>query len=129
MTQQIDVAAQNQINAQVAEHVAGWMAVGKRRRGVKGATFDEDVWQGVPARDDILRDIPNYCGSRDEALRLLEAVFPWPKFYTCIRTVDTGNWRCDIELHGGDGPTASASDPSIPMAICKAMLEAKERGA
>lgn len=50
--------------------------------------------------------------------------FPVPKFYVRVVATDTGNWRCDIDTHGGDGPVVSAYDKLAPRAICLACLKA-----
>lgn len=50
--------------------------------------------------------------------------FPWPKFYVRLVVTETGNWRCDIELRGGDGPVISAVAKDAPLAICLAALAA-----
>lgn len=50
--------------------------------------------------------------------------FVWPKYYVHLVTTVPGNWRCDIELNGGDGPTVSAVNEHASMAICMAALRA-----
>ena len=50
--------------------------------------------------------------------------FTWPQFYTRLIRTDNGNWRCDIELNGGDGPNRSAWAETAPLAICRAALAA-----
>ena len=57
------------------------------------------------------------------AWRVLE-YFTWPQFYTRLVRTETGNWRCDIELNGGDGPNRSAWAETAPLAICRAALAA-----
>ena len=58
---------------------------------------------------------------------LILTSFQWPRQLTRLQRTDTGNWRCDIELHGGDGPTVSAYHVDAPVAICRAALKAVGR--
>lgn len=66
-----------------------------------------------------------YSTKCEEALYLLEQHFAPPKHFTRLVLTETGNWRCDIELRGGDGPVISAAAETVPLAICLAALEAK----
>lgn len=50
--------------------------------------------------------------------------FTWPQFYTRLVRTERGNWRCDIDLNGGDGPVRSAWAETAPLAICRAALAA-----
>ena len=59
----------------------------------------------------------------DHAWRVLEE-FTWPQFYTRLVRTEKGNWRCDIDLNGGDGPVRSAYAKTAPLAICRAALAA-----
>lgn len=58
-----------------------------------------------------------------DAWKVLEK-FPWPQYRVLLMTTESGNWRCDIHLRGGDGPVASAFDKDAPRAICLAALAA-----
>jgi hypothetical protein len=122
----MELEANDRTDALFAEHVMGWMAVGTRRRGVTGALYDTDVWQGVPTRSDILRDVPRYSRSLEDAWKGLER-YPWPKYMTCLQRTDTGNWRCDVELNSGHGPTISAAAATPALAIVRCLLQVAER--
>ena len=56
------------------------------------------------------------------AWRILETNFPYPQYYVRLTRTDTGNWRCDIELNGGDGPTVQGLAETAALAICRAIL-------
>lgn len=58
-----------------------------------------------------------------QAWQVLE-MFPVPRYWARLVATDTGNWRCDIDTRGGDGPVASAFDKDAPRAICLAALKA-----
>lgn len=60
------------------------------------------------------------------AFTMMEDRFPWPKYYVRLVRTDTGNWRCDIELCGGDGPVVSAYDADMVVAMCQAALAVPE---
>lgn len=72
-----------------------------------------------------VRDLHDWRPSEriEDAWRALEK-FPVPKFYVRLVTTVTGNWRCDIDMNGGDGPNVSAFDRSAAKAISLACLKA-----
>lgn len=57
----------------------------------------------------------------NNALSLLYSYAP-PRYNTRLVLTDTKRWRCDIELHGGDGPVKSAVHADLRMAICLCVL-------
>lgn len=139
----IDVAALTgrDLDTAVAEWVMGYRVetVGKDAKGEHGGsevlvppTLLDDWWTTLP----LIGAVPRGWYARrwstevEESIDLLEARFPWPRYYTCLCRTETGNWRCDIELHRADGPVISASAPTIPLAICRAavLVGRKERG-
>jgi len=67
----------------------------------------------------------SWCPSRNiELAWIVLEHFAWPKYYVRIVRTETGRWRCDIELNGGDGPTRSGNAETAPLAICRAALAA-----
>lgn len=100
-----------QIDALVAERVMEWT----HKPGVEGRWYEYD---NLVATED-------WSPSTDisDAWQVL-GQFPWPKFYVRLTVTDTGNWRCDIELRGGDGPVVSAAAKDAPLAISQAALKA-----
>src|SRR5688572_4265045 len=100
-----------QIDALVAERVMQW----NHKPGVEGRWYEYD---NLVATED-------WSPSTDisDAWQVL-GQFPWPKFYARLTVTDTGNWRCDIELRGGDGPVVSATAKDAPLAISQAALKA-----
>jgi hypothetical protein len=69
--------------------------------------------------------VPQFSKSYDEAFFLLYRFRP-PHYYTRIVITDTGKWRCDIDLRGGDGPACSAAHENLLVAICLCVLETAE---
>lgn len=59
----------------------------------------------------------------EDAWKVLER-FPWPQYRVLLMITESGNWRCDIHLRGGDGPAVSAFDKSVARAICVTCLKA-----
>lgn len=115
-----DRQADQSTNVEIAMHVMGW-------------TWQRDGW-GVMAWFDHEGNATGYGAGGEwtsfkpsvdiaHAWHVLEH-FTWPQFYTRLVRTETGNWRCDIELNGGDGPTRSAFADTAPLAICRAALAA-----
>jgi anti-sigma-K factor RskA len=121
-----ELEANDKTDALFAEYVMGWMAVGPRRKPMPGTTMDHDVWMGVRDRKDILREIPRYSSELEEAWHGFER-FPWPRYWSRLQQTDSGKWRCDIELHGGDGPTISAVADKPALAIVRCLLQVAEK--
>lgn len=76
-------------------------------------------------------DLTRYSTDINPTWQALEEHFPWPNFHTRLVRTNTGRWRCEIEIriHYGDYHWVSAECQSAPLAICRAMLKAKEAGA
>lgn len=108
----------------VAVHVMGWFW--QCNQWGKMAWFETDDTDPTPAFSEVgfyewemFRPSTNIA----HAWRVLEH-FTWPQFYTRLVRTSTGNWRCDIDLNGGDGPVRSAYAETAPLAICRAALSA-----
>lgn len=85
-----------------------------------------DAWW-YEDKDGAWEELPKYSVDMGAAWEVVER-FKWPKFYVGLQRTDTGNWRCDIETHGGDGPTYSDYHKTAPMAICLAAIKVINTG-
>jgi hypothetical protein len=137
MSEQLD-----DIDALVAEKVMGWERLEVNYFGTEDETPRQkelEQWLtdvGINSVGDYWIDVgrkfwmPIYgwhgwqpTRNIAQAWQALEK-FPVPRYYVRLLTTETGNWRCDIELRGGDGPVVSAYDKSAPLAICLCALKA-----
>lgn len=69
--------------------------------------------------------VPHFSKFHAEAFHLLHRFKP-PHYYTRIVITDTGKWRCDIDMRGGDGPVCSTAHDDIRVAICMCVLQVAE---
>jgi hypothetical protein len=103
----------DQINADFAEHVCGWMAVGKRKK------TDSEVWQGVPSRDDILRDIPLYWYRLEDAM---EGIYALNEYDITLSRYE-GRWACVISSPAQNATRAIREESDTPsQAIVRCLL-------
>lgn len=110
----------DRINAQFAEYAMGWMAVGKRRRSIRGSLGDEDVWMGVPARDDVLRDVENYWQRLENAWKGLSSLPADAIIHLERREAE---WLCSVTLPNLD----RFPEPLFPNSIAWAKAETLSR--
>lgn len=114
MTAKIRVLDLDEIDERIATEVMGW----------RYGEGDNDGWwindKGLRYFE-VLRWMPS-CDINC-AWHVVKRFGP-PQFYVRLVTTVTGNWRCDIELRGGDGPTLSAANEDAAMAICMVALKA-----
>lgn len=114
MTPDIRILDCDEIDEQVAQEVMGWHY---------GEGDNADWWLNDKGLRyfDAFRWMPSCdIGCAWHAVKR----FPHPQFYVRLVITVTGNWRCDIELKGGDGPVVSAVNEDAAMAICMAALKA-----
>lgn len=104
----------DEIDEQIAQEVMGW-------------TYGEGEHEGWWINKDGYHfyDVLKWMPTCDMGCAwLVVKRFVWPKYYVRLLTTSTGNWRCDIDLNGGDGPVVSDYHEHASMAICMAALKA-----
>lgn len=120
--------AGRELDALIGEHVMEWYVY-------RTATDMRDGWklgdgQDFPAyaSGTYAFTVPYFSTDLHAAWSILDQKLTWPRFWTTLLQTNSGKWRCDIDLHGGDGPVRSAAAETPELAICLAALRATGYG-
>lgn len=119
----IDELTGKAMAAAVAEKVMGW-TLETQRGGIHGA---RDAAGNFHVWSDGMEMFSNYFRPDLSIAQAWEVLlYLGKRHYPSLQWCESGNWRCTLELHDGDGPRVHGVAPSAPEAICKAALKAVE---